>query len=126
LRDELGFQGLVFTDDMEMKAVAERWPVPSAAVQAVGAGCDAVLVCSGNYDLQAATLEALVKAVEQEEIPYKRVEEALAHQRAAKERFLLGRLAGARTNAAAVRARLRQVVGSESHQAIAAEMARFA
>ena len=34
-------------------------------------------------------LEALIKAVEQDEIPYKRVEQALAHQRAAKERFLL-------------------------------------
>ena len=127
LRDELGFQGLVFTDDMEMKAIAARWPVPQAAVQAVTAGCDGVLVCSGNYDLQAATLEALVRAVEQEEIPYKRVEQAIAHQRAAKERFLLG--AGrptAATATAEARTRLRQVVGSESHQAIAAEMAKFA
>ena len=29
LRDELGFEGLVFTDDMEMKAIAARWPVPA-------------------------------------------------------------------------------------------------
>src|SRR5262245_13137679 len=124
LRDELGFQGLVFTDDMEMKAIAARWPVPRAAVEAIIAGCDAVLVCSGNYDLQAETLEALIKAVEQEEIPYKRVEQALAHQRAAKERFLLTESLATATPGA--RARLRQVVGSESHQAIAAEMAKFA
>ena len=58
LRDELGFDGLVFTDDMEMKAIAARMPVPDAAVQAIAAGCDAVLVCSGNHDLQVATLEA--------------------------------------------------------------------
>jgi beta-N-acetylhexosaminidase len=129
LRNELGYQGLIFTDDMEMKAIAARWPVPRAAVQAVAAGCDVVLVCSGNYDLQAETLEALVKAMEQEELPYKRVEEALAHQRAAKERFLqhprrpdTARSTG-RTSEAA---HLRQVVGSEIHQAIAAEMARFA
>jgi len=127
LRDELGFNGLVFTDDMEMKAIAARWPVPQAAVQAVIAGCDGVLVCSGNYDLQAATVEALVKAVEQEEIPYKRVEQAIAHQRAAKERFLLGRgRPTAVTGSVEARTRLRQVVGSESHQAIAAEMAKFA
>ncbi len=119
---------MVFTDDMEMKAIAARWPVPHAAVQAIIAGCDAVLVCSGNYDLQAATLEALVKAVEQDEIPYKRVEQALAHQRVAKERFLLGEgLAATPLSApAGPRAQLRQVVGSESHQAIAAEMAKFA
>jgi beta-N-acetylhexosaminidase len=124
LRDELGFDGLVFTDDMEMKAIAARWPVPQAAVHAVIAGCDAVLVCSGNYDLQAATLEALVKAVEQEEIPYKRVEEALAHQRAAKERFLLP--GPGLVRAAGPRQRLRDVVGNESHRAIAEEMAKFA
>jgi beta-N-acetylhexosaminidase len=128
LRDELGFEGLVFTDDMEMKAIAARWPVPRAAVQAVAAGCDAVLVCSGNYDLQSETVEALVKAVEQEEIPYKRVEQALAHQRAAKERFLLNARLPVTSwaNVTSTRARLRQVVGSESHQAIAAEMAKFA
>jgi hypothetical protein len=73
-------------------------------------------------------VEALVKAVEQEKIPYKRVEQALAHQRAAKERFLLNaRLpVTSRANVTSTRARLRQVVGSESHQAIAAEMAKFA
>src|SRR5262245_51436524 len=88
LRDELGFDGLVFTDDMEMKAVAARMPVPQAAVRALAAGCDAVLVCSGDHDLQVATLEAIVRAVEQEELPFARVEQALARQRRMKERYL--------------------------------------
>ena len=85
-------------------------PVPEAAVKAIAAGCDAVLVCSGNHDLQAATLEALIRAVEQDELPYPRVEQALAHQRAAKERFLGDAPAVPRRtppNAAS----LRQVVG---------------
>ena len=88
MRDELGWQGLVFTDDMEMKAITSRMPVPEACVAAVAAGCDAVLVCSGNHDLQAATIEALIRAVETGVLPYARVEQALAHQRSAKERFL--------------------------------------
>ena len=124
LRDELGWKGLVFTDDMEMKAIAARMPVPEAAVKAIAAGCDVVLVCSGNHDLQVATLEAIIRAVEQDELPYPRVEEALAHQRAAKERFL-GEAAGARRtppNAAL----LRQVVGCEEHQLVAFDLARFA
>ncbi len=127
LRDELGFDGLVFTDDMEMKAVAARMPVPDAAVQALAAGCDAVLVCSGNHDLQIATLEAIVHAVEDGTLPYRRVEQALAHQRAAKLRFLAGRPgeAAPRRSPPDV-SQLRQVVGSEQHQAVAAEMARFA
>ena len=124
LRDELGFDGLVFTDDMEMKAVAARMPVPQAAVQAIAAGCDAVLVCSGNHDLQIATLEAIIHAVEDETLPYRRVEQALAHQRAAKLRFLGGTAVPRRSPPDA--AQLRHVVGSETHLAVAAEMARFA
>ena len=123
LRDELGFDGLVFTDDMEMKAVAARMPVPDAAVKALAAGCDAVLVCSGNHDLQVATLEAIVRAVEQEELPYARVEQALARQRRAKARYLATH--GVPRAMRSERA-LADVVGAEAHQAVAAEMARFA
>lgn len=123
MRDELGWQGLVFTDDMEMKAIASRMPVPEACVAAVAAGCDAVLVCSGNHDLQAATIEALIRAVETGVLPFTRVEQALAHQRRAKERFL-GAAAwppgGRRPE------RLEQVLATDEHQAVAAEMARYA
>jgi beta-N-acetylhexosaminidase len=127
LRNELGFRGLVFTDDMEMKAIAARMPVPQACVRALAAGCDAVLVCSGNHDLQVATLEAIIRAVEQEELPFSRVEQALARQRAMKERYVLAARA-AKTAFAGSRAedQARGLVGSEAHQAIAAEMKRFA
>jgi len=118
LRDELGFDGLVFTDDMEMKAIAARMPVPDACVAAVAAGCDVVLVCSGNHDLQFATLEALIRAVESGELPYSRVEQALARQRRAKERFL----SGPRERSAPIS----EVLASDAHQAVAGEMARFA
>src|SRR5688500_20301705 len=71
-----------------MKAIAKTYAVPDAAVQAIAAGCDAVLICSGNVEVQAATLEALVYAVENGVIPYKRLEDALTRLRRAKERFL--------------------------------------
>jgi beta-N-acetylhexosaminidase len=118
LRDELGFEGLVFTDDMEMKAIAARMPVPDACVAALAAGCDAVLVCSGNHDLQVASIEAIIRAVEDGTLPYSRVEQALDHQRRAKERFLAAAVPAPRP--------LAQVLGSDAHQAVAAEMARFA
>jgi len=117
LRDELGFDGLVFTDDMEMKAIAARMPVPDACVAAIAAGCDAVLVCSGNHDLQAATIEALIRAVESGELPYPRVEQALARQRRAKERFL--------QSVPAPAGLLTHVLGTGEHQAVADQMARF-
>ena len=55
---------MILSDDLEMKAVSARYAVPDAAVEAIRAGCDGVLICSGDVDLQAATLEALVHAVE--------------------------------------------------------------
>ena len=64
LRDELKFDGVILSDDLEMKAVSAKYDVPEAAVEAIRAGCDGVLVCSGDVDLQGRTLEALVRAVE--------------------------------------------------------------
>ena len=54
LRDELGFPGVILSDDLEMKAIAKTYSVPDAGVQAIAAGCDGILVCSGDVDAQAA------------------------------------------------------------------------
>ncbi len=45
LRDELGFEGVLFSDDLEMGALANRMPVEESAVRAVRAGCDVLLIC---------------------------------------------------------------------------------
>src|SRR2546425_6318572 len=94
LREELDFDGVILSDDLEMKAIADAYTVPEAAVQAMAAGCDGVLVCRANASdrtqdaqLQAAVLEALVHAIEDGRIPFKRAEDALARHRRAKERF---------------------------------------
>jgi beta-N-acetylhexosaminidase len=119
LRDELGFPGVILSDDLEMKAIAKTFSVPDAGVQAIAAGCDGILVCSGDVDAQAATLEALVHAVEEQKIPYKRVEDALARLRRAKERFLAAPVASQK------KARIRQVLGCDAHQRIVDDMARY-
>ncbi|AKF09078.1 beta-N-acetylhexosaminidase [Sandaracinus amylolyticus] len=46
LRGELGYDGVIVSDDLEMKAVADRWGVAGSAVRAIDAGCDALLVCA--------------------------------------------------------------------------------
>jgi beta-N-acetylhexosaminidase len=51
LREELGFEGAVFSDDLEMKAITDRYAIEEAGVLAIEAGCDLLLVCS---DLEAA------------------------------------------------------------------------
>jgi beta-N-acetylhexosaminidase len=120
LREELGYRGVILSDDLEMKAIANAYAVPDAAVQAIGAGCDGVLICSGDVNVQAAVLEALVHAVEDERIPYRRFDDALIRLRRAKERFL--------TQPVVVPAQaraLRQILGCDAHQRIADEMSRF-
>jgi beta-N-acetylhexosaminidase len=121
LREELAYDGVILSDDLEMKAISARQPVPEAAVQAVQAGCDAILICSGDIDLQAKTLETLVRAVESGSIPRKRFDAALQRLRQAKERFL----AVQRPKPSARLQQLRTVLGRDEHQAIAAEMAAF-
>lgn len=124
LRDELGFNGVIISDDLEMKAIANTYPPGEAAVLAIAAGCDAVLMCGGagktaDIELQGMALEALIHAVEDERLPLKRVEAALERNRAAKERFL-------REWRPPTAAQLRAVIGSEQHRAISEQMAEFA
>jgi beta-N-acetylhexosaminidase len=120
LREELGFDGVILSDDLEMKAVANAYAVPDAAVQALEAGCDGVLICSGNVETQAATLEALVHAVEQEQIRYKRLDDMHKRLRRVKERFLAAPVTSGR-----IATRLRAVLGCEAHQRIAEEMSQY-
>lgn len=121
LREELGYSGVILSDDLEMKALSASMPVPVAAVEAIRAGCDGVLVCSGDVETQAATLEALIRAVESGEIGQSRVDDALARLRQVKEQFL----ASERPRPSARLRDLRSVIGRDEHQAIAAEMAAF-
>ena len=88
LREGMRYEGVVFSDDLEMKGVAERWPPREAAVLAAKAGCDVVLVCK-DHDAQGEAIEGLVRAVEQEEISWKAMDAACDRVRLLKERFLL-------------------------------------
>ena len=126
LREELDFDGVILSDDLEMKAIADTYTVPDAAVQAIAAGCDGVLVCRANATdrvqdaaVQAAVLETLVHAIEDGRIQFKRAEDALARNRKAKERFLAAPVVPGRRPA------LRQVLGNDEHRRIADEMARY-
>ena len=119
LKEELGYQGLVLSDDLEMKAISARYGIPEATVMAIAAGCDAVLMCGEAQDVQAQALEAVIRAVEDGSIPLKRAEDALARHRRVKERFL-----GARRTPLKG-AELRALLGRDEHQAVADELARF-
>ncbi|HEX7066240.1 MAG TPA: beta-N-acetylhexosaminidase [Bacillales bacterium] len=67
LRDKLGFDGVVITDDMTMGAIKENYKIDQAAVRSVKAGADIVLVAF-NYNQQISVLHALKQAVKDGEI----------------------------------------------------------
>jgi beta-N-acetylhexosaminidase len=121
LKQTLGYRGLVLSDDLEMKAIGGRYGLPEATVAALAAGCDAVLMCGTDQAPQVAALELVIHSVEAGTLPLKRVEDAMARHRAAKERFLAPAAPRPLSGAA-----LRAVIGRDEHQALAAEMARFA
>ncbi|SBT38026.1 glycoside hydrolase family 3 protein [Micromonospora auratinigra] len=78
LRDELGFHGVVVTDAVEMRAVADRYGFAGAAVRALAAGADAICV-GGERATEADARElrdAVVAAVLAGELPEERLAEA--------------------------------------------------
>jgi beta-N-acetylhexosaminidase len=84
LRGELGFEGVLFSDDLEMKALTMSGG--EAAVRAVTAGCDVLLVCS-RADLAAEVHEALVREAEKSAPFRARCEEAFERAIAMRKRI---------------------------------------
>ena len=83
LRGELGFAGVLFSDDLEMKALT--MPPAESAVAAVLAGCDVLLVCS-RADLAAEAHAALVYEAGRSAAFRARCEEAAARALAMRRR----------------------------------------
>ncbi|MDY7226918.1 glycoside hydrolase family 3 protein [Hyalangium rubrum] len=76
LRRDMGFDGLVLTDEMEMEAIVQRYGVGRAAVMAVRAGADMVLVPWGAERKEEA-YEALLAAARDGELSAVRLEQAV-------------------------------------------------
>jgi beta-N-acetylhexosaminidase len=86
LRGELGFEGVVVTDDLDMKAVAKRWSPAEIAVKAAAAA-DLLAFCR-DHDAQVEGLEAVIRAAESGEVPFAAMEAAERRVRTLQERFL--------------------------------------
>ncbi|WP_440115510.1 beta-N-acetylhexosaminidase [Paenibacillus sp. QZ-Y1] len=76
LRQELGYEGMIVTDCMEMDAIAVNYGTVDAAVMAVEAGADLVLI-SHTAQLQAEAFDALVAAVKSGRIRESRIDESV-------------------------------------------------
>jgi beta-N-acetylhexosaminidase len=86
LRRELGFRGVLFSDDLEMKAIAARHSIEEAAVLAVRAGCDVLLICK-DAELADRAHAALVREVDADDQFHTRCIEAAERSRSARRRF---------------------------------------
>ncbi|MBQ9092089.1 MAG: hypothetical protein IJY52_07475, partial [Anaerotignum sp.] len=75
LRNDLGFDGIIITDAMNMGAIVEEYGVGESAVMAVQAGVDIVLMPA---DLSEAA-EALTQAIKDGTISEERIQDALFH-----------------------------------------------
>ena len=73
IRQQIGFDGLIMSDDISMKALAGT--PQEIAQQSRAAGCDIVLLCNAELSVRAAVAEAAGRL---DEIGQKRAENAIA------------------------------------------------
>jgi beta-N-acetylhexosaminidase len=76
LRNYLGYNGVVITDDMTMGAIVKNYDIGQAAVKSLNAGTDIILVCH-DFDKETAVINAINKAAENKVISQKSIDEKL-------------------------------------------------
>lgn len=86
LRDQLNFKGVIMTDDMAMGAIIENYDIGDAAVQAVIAGVDIVMVAH-THDNQLEVMTALYDAVQAGRITEERIDESVYRILALKQKY---------------------------------------
>ncbi|MGR8008358.1 glycoside hydrolase family 3 protein [Streptomyces hypolithicus] len=84
LREELGYDGLIITDGMEMQAISATYGIERGSVLAIAAGADAICVGGGLADDETVLRlrDALVAAVRDGVLPQERLADAAARVRA--------------------------------------------
>ncbi|MGP4040641.1 beta-N-acetylhexosaminidase [Gracilibacillus sp. D59] len=86
LRQQLGFDGLVISDDLTMGAILENYAIGEAAVKAIQSGTDLLLVCHG-YDKIDKVFTAIEKAVNNGEISMENLNDSVNRVLRLKEKY---------------------------------------
>lgn len=76
LRDEMGYKGVIITDDLEMQAISKNWDLGEAAIKSVEAGADILLVCH-TIENQQKVYNAVVQGVNYGKIDENRIDESV-------------------------------------------------
>lgn len=87
LRDELGFNGVIVSDDLEMKGIANLMPIQAATVQACTAGCD-MIILHRDLAIQQQSVKSLRDAVDQGIVPAAQLEASYQRIARAKGQYL--------------------------------------
>ena len=116
LRSDLGFSGLILSDDLEMNAIVDHSSVGEAAVQSVNAGVDMLLICH-RQDRQIEAIEAIEQALSKGDLAMNRIEASIARLSDVKKRFL------SPYHPVDIQA-LQQIVGAPAHRELLAEIQR--
>ncbi len=74
LRKELRFRNLVISDDLDMKALSNFYPVDQIPVRAIQAGCDVLLYCN-NFEHPQMAINAISKALKSHNLTAKQIDE---------------------------------------------------
>ena len=117
LRGELGFDGLILTDCLEMAAIAARYAPEDYAVAAVEAGADLLLI-SHTYERQRAARDALAGAIRRGGLGRERVLASVQRVLAAKERLGLYQRASASPDLEKMRPRHARLEAAVAERAV--------
>lgn len=88
LRKELGFNGVIITDDMTMGAITLNYDINKAAVTSLKAGSDIVLVCH-DYKKEKTVIESIKTAVKNKEITEQQIDEKVYRILKLKDKYKL-------------------------------------
>lgn len=116
LRRELGYRGVVFGDDMGMKAISENYSLEGALGRAVEAGIDVLPFCH-EIETAVRAFDILRDEAERKEEIRQRVEESCERIAGLKRRYLAS-FGGAREE------ELSRLVGSDEHRRVVEEIQR--
>ncbi|MCK5106341.1 MAG: glycoside hydrolase family 3 C-terminal domain-containing protein [Elusimicrobiales bacterium] len=86
LRKILNFKGMIITDSMDMKAITSKQGIPKAAVRALAAGADYILIGKGDFD---KTKAEILKALKTGKLKEKRINDAFDRIISCKKKYNL-------------------------------------
>lgn len=87
LREKLGYQGVIVSDDLEMAAVADHWPIEELVRLGLRAGVDLFLVCH-DAEKQARAIESAHRCMEEGVVSKSQIEASLKRVQEMKHRFV--------------------------------------